>query len=102
MPKLITIKIFNNLSDLSIAKAFVESEGIECVVKNELANQTSPYGAATTTGIELQTAECDVERAIELLIEGGFAQKEDYETPTGIKMVGNFLDWLKSLGKARK
>ena len=75
--ELVTIKIFTFQNDLYLAKSFLESEGIKCFVQDEFINQIFPVGT-NDLGCKLQVMEQDVEKAIELLIEGGFAKAEDY------------------------
>lgn len=78
MSSLVTI-MTNDIADrLSIARTYLEDNGIESVLKDELMNHVHPFGLG---GVKLQVLEEDAVRAIELLIEGGFATKEDYEVP---------------------
>lgn len=82
---LITIKISNIPGELAVAKTYLESYDIFCYLKDELINQVHPFAMG---GIKLQVKEEDAMRAIELLIEGGFAKKEDYEIPEStVRMV---------------
>jgi predicted RNA-binding Zn-ribbon protein involved in translation (DUF1610 family) len=67
--KFITIKESHYLSDLSVLKSRLESEGIECRLKNELTTQVINYIPAFT--VELQVPESDLERVREILIEIG-------------------------------
>jgi len=96
MQNLATIKIFSYQSELHLAKSFLESEGIECFVENEFINQIYPVGT-DALGCKLQVAEQDFERAAQLLIEGDFAKKEDFEPSESIKQAGKFIDWLKGM-----
>lgn len=77
MNKLITIKTASFPNELAVAISFLEENEIPCFLKDE--NLVQMYAAATTQGVQLQVAEQDVERAIALLIEGGFATKEEYK-----------------------
>ena len=97
MQNLVTIKIFSYQSDLHLAKSFLESEGIECFVKDELVSQVCPLGANALGGFILKVDEQDVGKAIQLLIEGGFSKKEDFEPSESMKQVVKFIDWLKNL-----
>jgi len=77
MQNLVTIKIFSYQSELHLVKSFLESEGIECFTENEFINQIYPVGTEAF-GCKLQVAEQDFEKAIQLLIEGGFAKEDDF------------------------
>ena len=78
--ELITIQVFSFPPDLYMAKSFLESEDIECFVKDETMGQILPlFASSALGGIKLQVREEDAEKAIQLLIEGGFATAEDYE-----------------------
>lgn len=99
MAEFVTIKVFNFHNDLYIAKSFLESEGIECLIKDELINQVYPLGANAIGGIKLQVISDQAEEAIRLLIEGGFAKQEDFDIPKEIIQTGKIIDWLKNLFK---
>ena len=67
--KYVTIKESHYLADLSVLKSRLESEGIECRLKNELTTQVMNHIPSFT--VELQVPESDVERVREILIETG-------------------------------
>ena len=67
--KFITIKESHYLSDLSVLKSRLESEGIECRLKNELTAQILNHIPSFL--VELQVPESDLERVREILIETG-------------------------------
>jgi Putative prokaryotic signal transducing protein len=71
MSKLVTIKTFSNIGDLSIVKGRLETEGIPCYVKDEFSVSTLPAGETILGGIKLQVMDEDVARANELLHEYG-------------------------------
>ena len=95
----ITVKVFNFQNDLHLTKSFLESEGIECFVQDELVNQVYPLGTNALGGIKLQVPAEQVEKAVQLLIEGGFAKQDDYEIPKSMEQAGKFVDWLKNMFK---
>lgn len=78
MGEMITVKTSNIPGELAVAKSYLEDNDIYCFLKDELINQVHPYAVG---GIKLQVREEDAEEAIKLLLEGGFARKEDYEIP---------------------
>jgi hypothetical protein len=63
--KFITIKESHYLSDLTILKGRLESEGITCRLKNELTTQIMNYMPSFV--VELQVAEDDLEKVKEIL-----------------------------------
>lgn len=67
--KFVTIKESHYLGDLSVLKTRLESEGIECRLKNELTTQVMSH--IPSFMVELQVPESDVERVREILIEMG-------------------------------
>jgi predicted RNA-binding Zn-ribbon protein involved in translation (DUF1610 family) len=67
--KFVTIKESHYLGDLSVLKSRLESEGIECRLKNELTTQVMSH--IPSFMVELQVPEADVERVREILIEMG-------------------------------
>lgn len=78
MNELVTVKTSNIPGELAIAKTYLEGNDIYCYLKDELINQVHPYAVG---GIKLQVREEDAPLAAQLLIEGGFAKKEDFEIP---------------------
>lgn len=78
MNELVTIKTSPLISDLAVAKSYLESENILCFIKNEHTSLLYPV-FSNNSGAQLQVPLADAKRAIKLLIEGGLARKEDYE-----------------------
>lgn len=77
MNNLITIKTATYQNEIDVAMSFLESNGIKCYLKDEFLAQVYPVG--TSQGVQLQVAEENVEKALQLLIEGGFATVEEYK-----------------------
>lgn len=67
--KFVTVKESHYLSDLSVLKSRLESEGFECRLKNELTTQVINY--IPSFMVELQVPESDLERVREILVETG-------------------------------
>lgn len=78
MSEMITVKTSNIPGELAVAKSYLEDQNVYCFLKDELINQVQPFAVG---GIKLQVREEDAEQAINLLLEGGFTRKEDYEIP---------------------
>lgn len=64
---LITIKTSRHETDLIILKSRLESEGIECYLKNELTTQLMNY--IPTFEIELQVQTSNLERVKKIMEE---------------------------------
>lgn len=87
MNEFVTIKTATFASDLSVAVSYLEDKGVKCFLKDAHLVQVHP--AATSQGVQLQVLEPDVERALELLIEGGFVTRDEYTE--------EYSDWLTRL-----
>ena len=75
MNDLVTVKTAANPTAFGVMQTYLESEGIACYVID--GNISRSYGLLTG-GAKLQVAADDAERAVELLIEGGFADPKEY------------------------
>jgi len=64
---LITIKKSHIESTLLVLKSKLESEGIECYLKNEFTTQIMNY--LPSFEVELQVSQIDLEKALEILNE---------------------------------
>jgi len=73
--RFVTVKTFTFPADVTIVQTFMEMRGIETYMKNLTANRLS-YALGE---IEMQVKASDFEQAKEALIEGGFAQPEDFQ-----------------------
>ena len=62
---------------MAIIKGRLESEGIECFVRDELTTQVISMYSVALGGIKLQVKESDVERAVAILKEGGYLKNEE-------------------------
>ncbi len=71
----VTVKTFTFPADVTIVQTFMEMRGIETYMKNLTANRLS-YALGE---IEMQVKASDFEQAKAALIEGGFAQPEDFQ-----------------------
>ncbi len=70
----ITVKTFQFPADVSIIQTFMEMRGIEVFMKNLTASRL----AYSIGDIEMQVKASDYETAKNALIEGGFAEPEDF------------------------
>jgi len=84
----VTIASFNNIHDLYPLKVNLEHNGIQCFIKDEFSVQVAPYLSNAIGGIKLQVPEEEVEKALEILREAGYENKEEYNEPA--KFAGRF------------
>jgi len=75
MDELMTIKTSSFEADLAIAKSYLEDNGINCVINSEYLTMMTPGRGSA----RLQVMSEDYRRAAELLIEGGFSKREDFD-----------------------
>ena len=80
MKDYITILSLTYPSEIIAPKNKLESEGIECFVKDELTVQVHNFYSNAIGGIRLQVREKDFAKAKEILIEYGFLEKEKIES----------------------
>lgn len=73
MSELVTVKASDFEADLAIAKSYLIDNGINCVINGEYLTVSTPEGGAA----RLQVMSEDYQRAVSLLIEGGFLQEND-------------------------
>ncbi len=99
MNNFITVKASDIYNDVSIAKSYLEDRGIFCILKDELTNQVHPYAIG---GVKLQVSEGDVQEAINLLIEGGFSRKEDFEIPDSTLRIVSVYEKIASFFSKKK
>jgi hypothetical protein len=71
----VTVKTFTFPADVTIVQTYMEMRGIETYMKNLTASRL----AYTLGEIEMQVKASDFERAKEALIDGGFAEPEDFQ-----------------------
>lgn len=87
MDNFVTIKTFAYPIDLAVIRGRLEAEGIECVAQDELMAQANPFLSNAIGGIKLQVRQRDLQKAIEILEEGGYLKESDFlPTPLYTKL----------------
>ncbi len=76
-----TILTFTYLSEVYVIKGRLESEGVECFIKDELTTQVNPFYSNAIGGIKLQVKANDLDRAIQILKEGGYLKESTFTRP---------------------
>lgn len=77
MDNWITIKTFTLPTEVVMLRGRLESEGIECLVLNELTTQVNPFYSNAIGGVQLQVKESDLENAIAILKDVGYSTEEE-------------------------
>lgn len=84
----ITVKTFTYSQEAAIIHALLESEGIECYLKDELTAQINPFYSNAIGGIKLQVKKSDYSKALEILNESD-ANKQYQETSIETELLPN-------------
>ncbi|MDR2814047.1 MAG: DUF2007 domain-containing protein [Prevotellaceae bacterium] len=87
----ITVFSFTYPSEVMIVRGRLESEGIECFVKDELTVQVNPFYSNAIGGIKLQVKESDLEQAVKILKEVGYIKEEDLQPPKSLETLHNIF-----------
>jgi len=86
--------------ELYVIKSRLESDGIECFLKDELTVQSNNFWSNAVGGVKLQVQEQDVKQAIELLKELGYIKEEQIYSEDLLTRIDNktsSLPFLKAL-----
>ena len=107
MDEFITVKTFTYPHELAVVRGKLESEGIDCVVQDEMTVQANPLYSNALGGIKLKVKTADFERATEILREAHYETDDETEPQPITKMLDDAeekiaaFDWRKmSLPKA--
>ena len=69
---MLTIKTFTYPTDAAIMRSFLDAQGIQTFLNNEINAQVDPLLSNALGGVQLMVPEEQAERAIALLLENGF------------------------------
>ena len=67
----IGVAVFNYPSEVQVLRTLLESEGIECFLKDEFMSEILP-GISDVGNIGLMVQQKDVEKTLEIMRNGGF------------------------------
>lgn len=79
MDNLKTIITFTLPQDAYMAKGYLESEGIETFMKDELTAQVHNFYSNAIGGVKIQVKESDYEKGLLILKKGGYITEENTE-----------------------
>ena len=81
MDSLTTIATFTQAHEAALARALVESHGIECFLMDEFMVAAQPLYANAIGGVKLRVRSVDAQQAYVVLIEGGLILPSTNERP---------------------
>ncbi len=73
--------------DIYPAKNLLESEGITTFTRDELTAQVNNFYSNAIGGVRLLVHNSELERAREILVEGGYIRPEDYQAPSEAEVI---------------
>jgi hypothetical protein len=79
MSEYVTILSLPYPQQIYIIKGRLESEGIECRIKDELTVQTNPVYSIAVGGVKLQVKEKDITEATKILVSEGYLNNNEVE-----------------------
>lgn len=100
--KLVTIKSFDNITQTGLVQSYLESEGIESYIKDEYIGSTYSGSGVSSLRIKLQVEEKDVTKAIQILIDAGYAKPEDYEIDKTTLKLSRFFERISNWFKKKQ
>jgi len=98
MSGFITVAVFSLPQDAYIAKLKLESEGMRTFLKDELTIQSDNFLSQAIGGVRLQVLAADVNRAKEILEEGGFIQPEYNSENKFLQKIDRFTKKIPLIG----
>lgn len=101
MDAFVTVATFTYPIELAVIKGRLESDGIDCLVKDELTVQVYGLYSNAIGGIKLQVKEADIPRAKKLLIEGGYIKEEQNPSVNFWVSMGRITRKVPFLNKVR-
>ena len=84
--------------EAQLAKAKLESEGIETIINDELTAQVNNFYSNAIGGVKLLVRDKDLEEATKLMTEGGFLNRTTSEPSTFIKWFDKFSSKIPFIG----
>ena len=73
MSNVVELARFRQNAEAALVQSYLQSEGIKCMMNDAISNQLFG-GYVDMSGVQLEVAEADYERAVELMKKGGFEQ----------------------------
>lgn len=77
MANWITISTYEYSQQAHIVKNYLESEGVIVFMKDDMTTSVASYYAHAIGGIKLMVKEQDFDRALDILVEGGYLKNKE-------------------------
>ncbi len=90
MNNLVTVRTLSSSVDFGMARAYLESMGIECFGIDEVTNRA--YLANVNGGVKLKVRKEQFDEAVKLLIEGGYLKAKDFEPSAEMKWIEKIIN----------
>lgn len=100
--KLVTVKLFDDITHTGLVQSYLESQGIETFVKGEYMGMNYSGLGVSNFRIKLQVREEDAPTAIGLLIEADMARPEDYSVDDTMLRLSKYYEKFSNLFKRKK
>ncbi len=75
--RFVTLRTFAYSHEAEIVRSYLESEGVECFLRDETMGQVYSMYSAAIGGIRLEVLEPDAAHAVEVLRAGGYLGPAD-------------------------
>jgi len=98
MDTFVTVYSTDSLAEANIITGHLESEGIECLLLNELTSQMK-YGYSSMIGIQIQVLQSQLSQTIEILKETGYIKDEDDKPSPFIERLDAFTARIPIINK---
>ncbi len=87
MTNRLTLMTFTFPTEAHVVKGFLESNGVETFLKDEMTVQVNNFYSNAIGGVKLQVNETDYDNGIQLLHEGGYLKDHSEDMGVEIKIV---------------
>lgn len=87
MSRWITLTSFTYPHEAYIAQGYLDSEGIETIIQDELTTQVHNFYSNAIGGVKIQVRDTDYDKGLKALNSGGFISDEYFDTKPNIELV---------------
>ena len=101
MDRLITAITFTFPHDAHLAKAKLESEGVEVFIKDEMTVQVHNFYSNAIGGVKLQVRSADLDNAQHILVESGYIQEHESKENKLLTKLDHWTSHLPLIGDLR-
>ncbi len=101
MDTLITAITFTFPHEAHLAKAKLESEGVEVFIKDEMTIQVHNFYSNAIGGVKLQVRSDDVDNAHRILVESGYIQEHESKQNKLLTKLDRWTSKLPLIGNLR-